>query len=476
MTLAVRISLVATSNAPLQILQLRGNGAKTFTSTAASNAVATLQILGGTASNTFRLGSSLSIGSIATTNFSNGVSGGTTRLGIDAASYALTVAGTFVPGNSGQSGITNTYWTLAGSSGTIQAAAFNFNTSTGGTYATVDVGPGLVLTSTGGNAAANVLSGSGTIDATSTFRYAGSAATATPATLVSTRMIGDLEVTSGALRINGLTGAQAVRVTGGTLDLNNSGYTFTSARLAGGSITGGTLTSAGLFNLLSGTASAVLAGTGSLSKTTSGTVTLAAANTYAGSTSVTAGTLLVNGDQSAAVGAVTVDLGATLGGSGTIGGATTVNGTLSPGNSPGVLTLAELALGSTSTTLMEITGTARGGDYDGLTITQPGGLDYGGTLSLSLTTTFADNTTFDLFAFSGLMSGSFSSVTATGSYGSLTFTNDGLGVWSSGPTNVAGQTMTFSQSTGDLVIVPEPAGFVLLAIGAGIVAWNRRRR
>jgi fibronectin-binding autotransporter adhesin len=227
----------------------------------------------------------------------------------------------------------------------------------------------------------------------------------------------------------------------------------------------------------SGSVASVLSGAGgTLAKAGAGTLTLSANNTYTGATTIAAGTLIVNGNQSAAVGAVTVDLGATLAGSGTIGGATTVNGTLSPGNSPGVLTLAELALGSTSTTLMEITGTARGGEYDGLTITQPGGLGYGGTLSLSLTTTFTDNTTFDLFAFSGLMSGSFSSVTATGSYGSLTFTNDGLGVWSSGPTTVAGQTMTFSQSTGDLVIVPEPAGFVLLGVGASIVFWARRRR
>src|SRR3546814_5565690 len=44
------------------------------------------------------------------------------------------------------------------------------------------------------------------------------------------------------------------------------------------------------------------------------------ANSYAGATNVNAGTLLVDGNQSAATGLTTVASGATLGGIGTIGG------------------------------------------------------------------------------------------------------------------------------------------------------------
>ncbi|MFM8379702.1 MAG: hypothetical protein ACKOB1_10310, partial [Planctomycetia bacterium] len=61
---------------------------------------------------------------------------------------------------------------------------------------------------------------------------------------------------------------------------------------------------------------------------------------------------------------------------------------------------------------------------------------------------------------------SFTSVTATGLYGSLMFTKDGSGVWTSGSTSQAGQTMTFTQSTGDLVIVPEPMTLVFGALAS----------
>jgi len=72
-------------------------------------------------------------------------------------------------------------------------------------------------------------------------------------------------------------------------------------------------------------------GTRSLTKDGAGTLALTAANTYSGSTNVTAGTLLVNGNQTAANGAVAVASGATLGGNGTLGGATAVTGIVSPG-------------------------------------------------------------------------------------------------------------------------------------------------
>ena len=58
---------------------------------------------------------------------------------------------------------------------------------------------------------------------------------------------------------------------------------------------------------------------------------------YDGATTVSAGTLLVNGSITG-TGAVTVNSGATLGGSGTIAGATTLlaGGIHAPGNSPGI--------------------------------------------------------------------------------------------------------------------------------------------
>ena len=87
--------------------------------------------------------------------------------------------------------------------------------------------------------------------------------------------------------------------------------------------------------------SGVVSGTGGgINKTGAGTLLLSANNTYTGETLVTAGTLIINGHQSSASGAVSVAAGATLGGTGTLGGATTVRGILAPGTSIGVLNIA----------------------------------------------------------------------------------------------------------------------------------------
>jgi len=220
-----------------------------------------------------------------------------------------------------------------------------------------------------------------------------------------------------------------------------------------------------------------ISGLGSLVKTGSGTLSLGGANTYAGATTVAAGTLLVNGNQSGAVGAMTVDALATLGGSGTIGGAVTVLGTLSPGNSPGMLSVASLVLDGASTSLFELDGTTRRTQYDGLDITGGSGPTYGGTLSLVFGngSAFTDNTTFDLFSFTGSPSGAFSTVTSSGFYaGTWTNNNDGTFKLEQG-----GQTLTFSQSTGDIVVVPEPAALATACIGIALAGWrmiSRRRR
>src|SRR5262249_9204969 len=62
---------------------------------------------------------------------------------------------------------------------------------------------------------------------------------------------------------------------------------------------------------------------GSLVKQGAGTLTLAGANSYSGPTTVSGGTLRVNGLMS---GAVTVNSGCVLGGAGTIGGLVTIAG------------------------------------------------------------------------------------------------------------------------------------------------------
>ena len=68
-----------------------------------------------------------------------------------------------------------------------------------------------------------------------------------------------------------------------------------------------------------------------LTKLGANTLILTADNTYDGATTVSAGTLIVNGNQFGAQGAVSVAAGATLGGDGTIGGETTINGSLRVG-------------------------------------------------------------------------------------------------------------------------------------------------
>lgn len=101
---------------------------------------------------------------------------------------------------------------------------------------------------------------------------------------------------------------------------------------------------------LDDTISGIISGNdGSLVKIGDGTLTLTGDNTYTGTTDVNEGILLVNGNQSAATGQVTVKSGATLGGNGIIGGAVDVldDAHITAGaaiNSVGKLTTGSLTL------------------------------------------------------------------------------------------------------------------------------------
>jgi autotransporter-associated beta strand protein len=196
---------------------------------------------------------------------------------------------------------------------------------------------------------------------------------------------------------------------------------------------------------------------------------LTGVNTYIGPTTVSDGTLVVNGRLAATP--VTVAAAGWLAGSGTIAGGVTVNGLLSPGNSPGVITLGSLVLGGT--TAFEIgTGTVRGTDYDGITITAANALTYGGVLSLSFSGVVADNTTYDLFSYSGTSAGLFSSVTSSGAYAG-TWTNTGGGAWQ---LTSGAQVAIFNQASGDLVIVPEPTTLTAALAAIGLATMMLRRR
>ncbi len=132
----------------------------------------------------------------------------------------------------------------------------------------------------------------------------------------------------------------------------------------------------------------------SVNKDGDGTWVLTGASTYTGGTLVQAGTLLVNNSSGSGTGSgtVTVNAGATLGGTGIIAGATTISGTHSPGNSPGIQTFeSDLSYTVGSNVVWELvdnTTAGRGTNFDGI--------DVGGVLE------FAGLTTLDLsFNFSG---------------------------------------------------------------------------
>ena len=214
------------------------------------------------------------------------------------------------------------------------------------------------------------------------------------------------------------------------------------------------------------------AGAAKLTKVGTGALTLTGTSTYTGATTVSAGSLLVDGLLGTT--AVTVGSAGLLGGNGTLPGAVTVSGTLSPGNSPGLITLGTLTLNPSATTLIEVVSAGtRGVDYDAIDVTGLSGLTYGGTLSFGFGgTPLLENTLLNVFGFTGTPSSSFSGVSSTGFY-SGAWTNQGAGVWQ---ITSGASTAIFSESAGTLSIVPEPTSTVVLAAGLGVGMLLIRRR
>lgn len=236
-----------------------------------------------------------------------------------------------------------------------------------------------------------------------------------------------------------------------------------------------------------------ISGTGSVTITggTGGTgiTTLDGGNTYQGGTAVSGGTLnLTNttGGSATGTGLVTIANGATLTGTGVIGGSLTVAGTHSPGNSPGVTTVAgDVTYNSTTIFNWELTantttqGTAPAYTYDQVLMTGTNKtltIDSGAKIRLIFnlgTVDFANtgfwNTTQTWNIISGYSNFSGSNFIID-SIGKDSLNQDSANYpigYPAGQFSMNGGTLTWSA-------VPEPTGLVAgLLLGAGLL---RRRR
>jgi autotransporter-associated beta strand protein len=142
--------------------------------------------------------------------------------------------------------------------------------------------------------------------------------------------------------------------------------------------------------------SGLISGNGPITKTGTGTQVFSGDNTYQGGTFIDGGRLLVNGQQSG--GSVFVHAGGTLGGTGHVARIQVQpDGTLSPGQSPGVIHangIVELQ-GATATFVVELNGTTAGRGYDQLQT--PFAVDVGsGTLNVLPGFTPAANDSFTI--------------------------------------------------------------------------------
>jgi outer membrane autotransporter protein len=212
---------------------------------------------------------------------------------------------------------------------------------------------------------------------------------------------------------NGALGAGAVTMAPGTtLQFEASGLTLPNGivLVADPTIDTGSNTD---------TISGVISGSGALDKIGSGTLILTGANTYSGPTDVQEGTLGLRGSLASTV---TVESGATLGGTGSIGGlianagATIAPGVLGPYATFTVTGEASFAPGSTFAVNI-----SPAGQNDKLVTTGTTTIS-GGTVAVNgASGTYLPSTRFTLMTAQGGVSGTFSSLTTSGYLPTLAF-------------------------------------------------------
>ena len=240
------------------------------------------------------------------------------------------------------------------------------------------------------------------------------------------------------------------------------------------------------------TVTANITGTGGLTKTGSGILTLSGNNSYTGTTTVSAGTLNVNGSTSAS--SFIIASGAKLGGNGAIGSDTTIYGIHSPGNSPGIQTFSgnlTYALNGgngpivnwqlsddTDTDFSAFDQIVVGGNLAFNTATSLV-LDFSGYGDVDWADTFWDsNQSWVIYDVAGTTTGAGNLTIATANWADKSgdsFANELSG--SSFSLGLQGNDLVLNYTAGTSS-VPEPgqvAASLLLLSGIGIYLWRKRR-
>ena len=422
------------------------SGNNTYTGATTVNA-GTLSIAGSLASNSIAVapGAAVDFNTAANTTYAGAVSGAGGLSKSGAATLTLSGNNTYTGATTVNAGTLSVAGPIASSSVAIASGAlFDLNPTADTNFSATLAGAGSFSKS--GNA---TLTLSGANSYTGTTRING----------------GVLKLTAH----NALPTATAVILAdtpGAALDVN--GYAQTLAGLTGGGPSGGNVRlGAGSLTVENHTDNVFggnISGSGSFSKSGSAALTLSGNTTYTGSTSVSAGMLNITGaltstditvNSGAALnltqpygqtGPVKVNgtltapslniLSGTLSGSGIVAAnVTNTGGIVSPGNSPGTLTIQGNYTHNGGTLFMEVTPTA----YDRLIVTGTATIN-GGLLRVAIAPgTYAAGQTCVFITSSGGIYGAFGAIQLDNPSPFLTFTVHQDGVWGAfeGPSSAA---------------------------------------
>ena len=220
---------------------------------------------------------------------------------------------------------------------------------------------------------------------------------------------------------------------------------------------------------------AVMRFNGSLTNQGSVGISFGTSNVYGDIDNQSGATIVVNGNSNVTFwddltnnGTVEVSSGSTvahfgtLSGEGSFTGSGTnfVEGGLSPGSSPATMSFdGNLVLGASSTTLMELAGTATG-EYDRLVVA--GELTLGGNLDVELIDSFIPQVddVFDLFVLDP-------GVDLQGNFSNINLPLINTGVWDTSGLLTSGSIL--------VVAVPEPSTLLLALFGVAMLPHRRRR-